>query len=560
LKFFQAMSERSLVDAVSYNILMKGHLKDGNSKAMRELIADMAEQGFQPSTVSYHCLLSAVVQRNDPQVAFDVVNEMIAKGICFSNVTCSILLKSITSHSQGRQLSKILKLTESSEIDLDEVLFSSMADACIRSGNLTILWDQLEKVWAKDPVPISGATYGSMIKAYGQAQDAETVKWLWSKMRKSKVTLTPITLGCMVEAFVANGLADDAWVVIGQLWEDPAERDIINTVAYSTIVKGFAMARQPNKVSAIYKEMKERHICCNAITFNTMLNAMARCNKMHEVPQLLQDMQENSPPIAPDIVTYSTIIKGYCQSGDLDKGLELLNHMKIIGEVQPDEVLYNSLLDGCAKQQRLDQALKLLEEMKETKVSPSNYTLSIVCKLLGRARRLEQAFSMVASISKEYGFRPNVQVYTCLMQACFQNRQCQRAIDFHDQIVSEGHCCLDEKAYTVLARGCLQTGAPEQAAQVVRCAFHLPNHGLQQTKGHPQGVELACLEDVLAQLGPQSSPAQALAKDLKDHRNITLNEASSISSQCPRQLPGARAFRQARGGGAPESLCHLFIV
>jgi len=345
----------------------------------------------------------------------------------------------------------------------------------------------------------------------------------------------------MVEALVANGLADDAWDIIGQLWEDPADRETINTVSYSTIVKGFAVSRQHSKVVAIYKEMKERHIHCNTITFNTLLNAMARCGMMHEMPQLLEDMKDSNPPVAPDVVTYSTVIKGYCHSGDLDKGLELLNHMKILGEVQPDEVLYNSLLDGCAKQQRVDQALKLLEEMREVNVPPSNYTLSIMCKLLGRSRRLEEAFSMVASISREHGFRPNVQVYTCLMQACFQNRQCQRAIDLHDHVVSESHCCLDEKAYTVIARGCVQAGAPDKAAQVIRCAFHLPDHSLQQTQGRPQGVELACIEEVLAELGPQSPPARALAKDLKEHCNITLSEDSL---QRPRQQQGARAFRQ----------------
>merc|ERR1719223_1999185 len=170
----------------------------------------------------------------------------------------------------------------------------------------------------------------------------------------------------------------------------------------------------------------------------------------------------------PDIVTYSTIIKGYCHSGDLDKSLDLLNQMRTEANITPDEVTYNSLLDGCARQNRLQDALKLLDEMREAHIAPSNYTLSIVCKLLGRSRRLTQAFSLVESISKEYGFQPNIQVYTCLIQACFHNRQLGKALALHDQIVREG-LWPDEKTYTVLARGCLQAGASEKAAMVVRC-------------------------------------------------------------------------------------------
>merc|ERR1719169_368643 len=118
--------------------------------------------------------------------------------------------------------------------------------------------------------------------------------------------------------------------------------------------------------------------------------------------------------------------------------------------------------------------------MQEAKLTPSNYTLSILVKLLGRSRRLNQAFTMVETICKEHGFRPNIQVYTCLIQACLQNRQLGRAIALHDEILNEGGCLPDQKTYSVMIRGCIQTGAMEQAAEVVRCAYHLPGHGMVQ--------------------------------------------------------------------------------
>merc|ERR1719313_1683504 len=110
-----------------------------------------------------------------------------------------------------------------------------------------------------------------------------------------------------------------------------------------------------------------------------MLNALVRCGDLRRLPQLLEDMRSASPQIEPDMITYSTIMKGYCSSGDLDKSLALLQDMG--EEFSPDEVMYNSLLEGCAKQQRLDDALMLLERMKTADIPPSNYTLSIMTKL-----------------------------------------------------------------------------------------------------------------------------------------------------------------------------------
>lgn len=546
LVFFREMKEQCLPDVISYNTIMKGYIADGNFNGARSMMSEMADNGLAPTVTSYHHLLVGFVHKGDCSGALELVHEMRACGISMSVVTCSMMLKSIGGRSQSQGLSKIVALINDSGVFMDDALFGCIVDACVRSANLKVLWDQLERVWRKDvaAVEISSATYGNMIKAYGQAHDVQKVKHLWSKQGEEQVKLTSITVGCMVEALVSNGLPRDAWAIVGQLWEDAETRKLVNTVTYSTIVKGFTVTRQHDQVLAIYKEMKDRQIQCNAITYNTMLNACTRCNMLHEIPQLLIDMKESTPPIEPDIVTFSTIIKGYCMSGDFEKALKILAHMKAKTSVQPDEVLYNSLLNGCAKEQRVDQALELLEEMMESGISPSNFTLSIICKLLGRAKRLDEAFSMVESISNSHGFRPNIEVNTCLMHACFQSRQCHRALALHDKVVREGYCSPDQKTYNVIVRGCLYLRATDKATQVVRCAFHLPGHKMQQTQGPPQGVEIACIEEVMADLGHTSQSGKALINDLKEICGIIIPEASSISSQAPRRRHDPHACRR----------------
>merc|ERR1719409_602910 len=362
---------------------------------------------------------------------------------------------------------------------------------------------------------------------------------------------TAITLGCMIDALVMNHCVEDAWALVQKTYEDSSKRDCVNTVIYSTILKGFAISRQPEKLMQVYTEMKEREIACNTISYNTMLDAYAKSGSMDRVPELLEDMKASRPRVEPDVITYSTIVKGYCMSGDVDKAFEVLGEMKRDGKHAPDEILYNSLLDGCAKQHRLDDALRLLDDMHDTHVVPSNYTLSILVKLLGRARRLNQAFTMVETICKEHGFRPNIQVYTCLIQACIQNRQLGRAIALHDEILNEGGCAPDQKTYSVIVRGCLQAGAVEKAVQVIRCAYHLPGHGMIQTKGYYQGVETRVLEEAVMRLNSGSRTevevAQELLGDLKTHRNINMQD--NVYSQVVRQAATSGSQKGNKGGG-----------
>jgi pentatricopeptide repeat protein len=261
---------------------------------------------------------------------------------------------------------------------------------------------------------------------------------------------------------------------------------------------------------------------------------------MDRASNLLVDMKEAC--VEPDIVTYSTIVKGYCVEGDVDRAFSVLEDMKSDEKLAPDEIMYNSILDGCAKQHRVDDALKVLEEMTSTGVVPSNYTLSILVKILGHARRLNQAFRMVEELSSQYGFRPNVQVYTCLVQACVLNRRLEKALSLHDTMIADSGCRLDEKFYAVLIRGCLQLHQPLKAGEVVRVAYRLPGHNLavSSRSTRPVGVESRALEEVSNRLqhgGKEEQEAFAkLSADLLEHRNVRLGEGGNNS--------GAR-----RGGG-----------
>merc|ERR1719261_1361085 len=151
---------------------------------------------------------------------------------------------------------------------------------------------------------------------------------------------------------VSNWCTEDAWQLVQQARSDENTKPLVNTVIYSTILKGFANAKETDKVVSLYEEMKANEIQPNNITYNTILNAFAQGGAMDRVPALLEDMKNAEPPAEPDVVTYSTIVKGYCNSGGLDRALAIVQDMQADGKLTPDEVMYNSVLDGCAKEHR----------------------------------------------------------------------------------------------------------------------------------------------------------------------------------------------------------------
>jgi len=511
LQHFNEMKELGFVDVVSYNTLLKAYLKIGQISKARTLLAEMSENNIQANQVTYNEMLNALVTTKDRKEMWALVREMNAIGMRPNSVTCSIILKSLTAHSATDDVRQAMALIDNMHEDMDEVLFASVVEACVRVGQLDLLSSKLQQYASFGGLAgLTAPTYGSMIKAYGRARDIERVRELWNEMRRRHVTPTSITLGCMVDALVCNGLPDEAFDLVREIRDESEFADILNTVIYSTLLKGFSQGRQPDRVQKVFEEMKEMGISCNTVSYNTMLDANARTGKMDRADELFREMQASG--VSPDVITYSTLVKGYCQAGDIDKGYQVLKEMVDNGVHEPDEILYNSLLDGCAKQHRVDDALKLLEDMHKHHVRPSNFTLSILVKLLGRSRRLNQAFSMVEETCKRFDLQANIHVYTCLIYACFQNRQMPRAMQLHDSMITEAGVEPDERTYAVLARGCLGAGSIEKAANVVRAAYRLNPQGLVMPHRAP-GVEVRALEEVMNALS--SSPnAERLAVPL----------------------------------------------
>jgi len=249
---------------------------------------------------------------------------------------------------------------------------------------------------------------------------------------------------------------------------------------------------------------------------------------MARVPQILEDMANDG--LEPNIVTYSTIIKGYCLENRLDKAMQLLQEMKQSTRYRPDEITYNTLIHGYARFGHYEQGMALLAEMQELGVQPSNYTLSVVAKLATRSRRPERAFELCEELAKRYGLRLNVQVYNNLMHACTVNQDMQRGLKLLEQM-QRGGVPPDSRTFTLLLRGSLASGNVKETAALLRAAFGLPGghpsvskprNGSSKTRSGWNSSKLCAdvVAEVLEGLAIQRHSPQLAVQLLRDLRTV----------------------------------------
>merc|ERR1740138_79251 len=472
----------------------------------------MTSEGLKPNQVTFNELLNAMASKGGDGLRkqmWGIIDEMKVAEVKPNQVTISILLKNLNWHSGKPEVSKTMDLIKFMDEAMDEVLLSSVVEACVRIGKPDLLEKQLKRLQESAPIEINGShTYGSLIKAYGHAGDLTSIWRCWKEMRSRHIKPTSITLGCMVEAIVRNGDTEGAYDLIHQMQDDEQCKDVLNSIIYCSVLKGFTRERKIDRVWAVYKEMKEQKAELSIVTYNTLIDACARCGRMDHLPTILEDMKTHGAQ--PNVITFSTMLKGHCQNGDVQSGFAILNQIRKDPNLTPDEIMYNSLLDGCAQNNLVEEGLRLLEEMQSLQVWPSNFTLSILVKLMSRARRLDQAFSLVEEISQKYKFRANVHVYTNLVQACVFNQQLPRGISVLEQMVGEW-IAPDGRTYAILLRGSMNKGLFEQAAGLLMGALGLPDAPpfLQQSVALCPSLDYSLINEVLGGLADRGH-----AKDL----------------------------------------------
>jgi pentatricopeptide repeat protein len=424
-------------------------------------------------------------------------------------ISCSLLLKSIQPGVKSCTVEQIMTAVAALEpSDIDEVLLCSAVDSCLRVARADLLFPWLADLQKAGVVECRRVhTFDSMIRAYGSCKNAEGVWRTWKDMRLARVGPSSITVGCMVEALVANGDSDAAYDLCIDLHSEVG--GLMNSVILGTLLKGFAHQKRFDRVWAVYQDMLSHHSDLTIVTFNTLIDACARCQEMSRIPQIMLDME--GMHLKPNLITFGTIVKGYVQDGKLDKAHMFVQSIHRSSNFKPDEIMYNTLLDGCAQHRVWERGLAILDEMQAVGITPSNFTISVLLKLARRSNRIDEAHDLCDRLAERYGLTFNVYVYGNMVSAYVDAGYAQKALGVVERML-KAHIQPNQRVYTLLIQGLLNQGELHIAVAVFRAAAGLSQmHAALQEAGGKRtrcqgGLPMDVLSEVLRNLldaGPQ---------------------------------------------------------
>jgi pentatricopeptide repeat protein len=350
--------------------------------------------------------LEDLMRRRGVDEAWSALEEMQQHGTTTDKYTVSRMLMKTVGDGRSRLnparvyrgISLVEKFIEMQPTDVDEVLLNALLDTCCRLKDLNRLESIMQRMRDLNLTP-SPVTLGILVKTYGQAGNIEKVLQVWGEMEKQRGQANAVTYGCMIDACVKCNHLDKAVEIFQGMRVTGKHR---NTILYTTLIKGYGLDKDLKSALELFREMPGEGVPYNTITYNSIIDACVKCGHLANAEQLLYELTSPSSPLEPDLISFSTLLKGYCHVGDLDKALKICEDIKAKG-LRCDELVYNTLMDGCVKANDVTAGVGLFEEMVHNGIRPSAITHSILARLYQRAGYEDDASEAVAQLYQHHG-------------------------------------------------------------------------------------------------------------------------------------------------------------
>lgn len=183
---------------------------------------------------------------------------------------------------------------------------------------------------------------------------------------------------------------------------------------YLHLIKTAGVRGNWRQVAALVSEMGARGVKGNVYIYNTAIAAMARCRRPREAEALLTVMLERDS-VAPDTISYNSAINAHARCGDLDGARRLLDRMEELAGggalLWPDQFTYNAVANAAAKRGDAAAAAEVLKTMTRAGVTPNIITYNsclAACKGKGDLRRA----SLLLELMRDDGIDPDQRSYS----------------------------------------------------------------------------------------------------------------------------------------------------
>lgn len=228
----------------------------------------------------------------------------------------------------------------------------------------------------------------SLVDMYAKCKVLEDARQLFDKMPKRDLVTWTVMIGALAECRCA--------VESLGLFDRMRDEGIVpDKVALVTVVYACAKLGAMNKARGIHDYINGTKFSLDVILGTSMIDMYAKCGSVDSAREIFDRMQVKN------VITWSAMIAAYGYHGQGAKALELFP-MMLSSSILPNRITFVSLLYACSHAGLIEEGQRFFSSMwDEYGVRPDVKHYTCMVDLLGRAGRLDEALGLIESMRVE---------------------------------------------------------------------------------------------------------------------------------------------------------------
>ncbi|KAK6140638.1 hypothetical protein DH2020_025616 [Rehmannia glutinosa] len=309
-----------------------------------------------------------------------------------------------------------------------------------------------------------GIVFSSILKRNwcGRSVTDEEIYNLVSRFGEHGVSLSGFCLTQVIMRFCRNGDCDKAWTVLHEGMNSGSD---VEVASCNALLTGLGQNHDFSRMNLLMKEMKEKGVEPNVVTYGIMIKHLCKFRRMDEALEVLEKMRDGELGVEPDVVIYNTSIDGLCKVGRHEEGLKLMERMRLESKCEPNTITYNCLIDGFCKAGEIARGRELFEQMKKEGVELNVITINTLLDGMCKHGMVSSAMEFFSDM-REKGLKGNVVSYTALITAFCNANNIDKAMKLFDEMRENG-CSPDAVVYYSLISGLSQAGRMDDATFIL---------------------------------------------------------------------------------------------
>jgi pentatricopeptide repeat protein len=320
----------------------------GKQPILRLLRTMRSMLGALPDISTYNAAVSALGRMKDLDAArhlFDV--EIPGAGLVANISTFNALISAYgVAGDVGESCALLDKLSASdSPVKPNQITYNCVLEQCVRANDVELVSDVIRQMNTAPDVSLESVSITSLMQLY-------------------RIRRNPEAALALVRAFARDNVVAPISIDLVRETAGSRAKKLDTTVYNSLITVCFENGKTAEAVGIAGMLFVTRRM--NAGTYNVLITHVGlRLKNPIRASSMLADMKRRG--IAPDDVTYSTLIRSCAQTGTLQLAYRLLGEMQDIGLGGKDTYAWTSLIDGFGRAGQWQRAVELLECMRQGK-------------------------------------------------------------------------------------------------------------------------------------------------------------------------------------------------